>query len=51
LVHIAKDKALRLITNQSVPTPQAIGIIFGLGTANFWITQFINIMPLYGLTK
>jgi hypothetical protein len=24
--HIAKDKALRLITNQSVPTPQAIGI-------------------------
>jgi hypothetical protein len=24
--HIAKDKALRLITNKSVPTPQAIGI-------------------------
>jgi hypothetical protein len=24
--HIVKDKALRLITNQSVPTPQAIGI-------------------------
>ncbi|SEH94713.1 hypothetical protein [Bathymodiolus azoricus thioautotrophic gill symbiont] len=24
--HIAKDKALRLTTNQSVPTPQAIGI-------------------------
>jgi hypothetical protein len=24
-VHIAKDKALRLVTNQKVPTPQAIG--------------------------
>ncbi|VVM25674.1 hypothetical protein BSPWISOXPB_7710 [uncultured Gammaproteobacteria bacterium] len=25
VVHIAKDKALRLVTNQQVPTPQAIG--------------------------
>jgi hypothetical protein len=24
-VDIAKDKALRLVTNQQVPTPQAIG--------------------------
>ncbi len=24
-VHIAKDKALRLVTNQKVPTPKAIG--------------------------
>jgi hypothetical protein len=25
VVHIAKDRALRLVTNQQVPTPQAIG--------------------------
>jgi hypothetical protein len=25
VVHIAKDKALRLVTNQQAPTPQAIG--------------------------
>ena len=24
-VHIAKDKALRLVTNQKAPTPQTIG--------------------------
>jgi hypothetical protein len=27
VVHIAKDKALRLVTNQQVPTPQAKAII------------------------
>jgi hypothetical protein len=27
VVHIAKDKALRLVTNQQVPTPQAIGCL------------------------
>ncbi len=33
-VHIAKDKALRLVTNQKAPTPQAIGTCRRLGKDN-----------------
>jgi hypothetical protein len=46
--HIAKDKALRLITNQSVLTPQAIGIwLRRLGKDNQGIKALL--ISIFGL--
>jgi hypothetical protein len=43
VVHIAKDKALRLVTNQQVPTPQAIGTwLRHLGIHFVWMGKILS---------